>query len=217
MKSVMEGVRKLNPFYWIALHRLNRSNNYGTSVYQGLALRPQANRRHKTNKINPFNWSHRAVRTFVVAFFAIVMPVYAYIGMQPVSSIEAAHYPKLTIGSIDLDTPVAALEMVDHQLIAPAKIAGSYHPYDHKTLIIGHSSTVFTELSQVSLGDVISYADNTYQIDQIETVAKSEIDMSTILAPADTDTLILMTCAGEPLPDQDATHRLIVTAHRVTQ
>ena len=36
--------------------------------------------------------------------------------------------------------------------------------------------------------------------------------MSQLLAPSDRPTLILMTCAGDPLPNQDATHRLIVTA-----
>ena len=36
--------------------------------------------------------------------------------------------------------------------------------------------------------------------------------MEEILSPAETNTIIIMTCAGEPLPGQDATHRLIVTA-----
>lgn len=215
----MEGARKFNPFYWIALHRLNRSSNYGQNIYQyqGLALRPRVNRRRCDNKFNPLNWSHRAIRTFLAAFFMIFTPIYAYIGMQPVSSIEATHYPKLSIGAIDLETPVAALEMVDRQLIAPASIAGSYQSSENKVLIIGHSSTVFESLHQVALADTFNYADRTYRIDQIETLAKSDVDMNAILAPATEDTIIIMTCAGEPLPNQDATHRLIVTAHRITQ
>ncbi len=36
--------------------------------------------------------------------------------------------------------------------------------------------------------------------------------MTEILSGASVDTIILMTCAGDSLPNQDATHRLIITA-----
>ena len=39
--------------------------------------------------------------------------------------------------------------------------------------------------------------------------------MTEVLSSANIDTLILMTCAGDPLPNQDATHRLLVTATKL--
>ncbi len=40
--------------------------------------------------------------------------------------------------------------------------------------------------------------------------------MSKILAETEVETIIIMTCAGNPLPNQDATHRLIVYATKTT-
>lgn len=166
-------------------------------------------------KLNPFYWSKRTVRVFLVAFFLIALPIYTYIGLQPASSIEASHYPKLKISSISLETPVATLELVDHQLIAPVSIAGSYQPNPTKTFIIGHSSTVFKNLSKLINDEKFIYNEKIYKIIKIETLTKEAVNMPKILAPTETETIILMTCAGEPLPNQDATHRLIITAERI--
>jgi sortase (surface protein transpeptidase) len=38
--------------------------------------------------------------------------------------------------------------------------------------------------------------------------------MKELLKAEDTDTLVLMTCAGELMSNNDATHRLIVTAKK---
>lgn len=162
--------------------------------------------------LNPLNWSYRAIRVFTAAFFTIMLPIYIFIGLQPALPAEAANYPVLEINSINLKTPVAPLELTDRQLIAPATIAGSYSQAANKTLIIGHSSTVFAKLHRAEFGDQFSYNDHTYQITDIITLAKPDVSMAEILAPASTDTIIIMTCAGEPLPNQDATHRLLITA-----
>lgn len=162
--------------------------------------------------LNPLRWSKRAIRVFVAGFFLIMLPIYLYIGLQPTNNTEALSYPTLEIPSIALSTPVANLKLEDHQLIAPATIAGAYVSHEHKTFVIGHASTVFKNLNQVKLDDIFSYAGQSYQIVEIETLAKNEIDMKEILAPASSGTIIMMTCAGEPLPNQDATHRLIITA-----
>ena len=162
--------------------------------------------------LNPLNWSYRAIRVFTAAFFMIMLPVYIFIGLQPALPAEAANYPVLEINSIGLKTPVAPLELTDHQLIAPTTIAGSYSQAANKTLIIGHSSTVFSKLHRTELNDQFSYAGQAYQIIDIVTLAKPDVNMAKILAPTDTDTIIIMTCAGEPLPNQDATHRLLITA-----
>lgn len=163
-------------------------------------------------KLNPFCWSKRTIRVFVVSFFLIMLPIYLYIGFQPVASTEAIGYPELSITNISLTTPVQPIELTDHQLIAPDTIAGVYNANPNKTFIIGHSSTIFRELHKAQIGDDISYDDKTYRIVTSETLAKSSIDMQELLAPAATDTIVIMTCAGKPLANQDATHRLIITA-----
>lgn len=162
--------------------------------------------------LNPLNWSRRATRVFFAGFFLIMLPIYLFIGFQPSLPAEAANYPTLEISSIKLRTPVAPLELVDHQLIAPATIAGSYSQAERKTLIIGHSSTVFETLAKIKMHDTFVYDGQTYRVVNITTEAKADISMSDVLAPAAEDTIIIMTCAGDPLPDQDATHRLLVTA-----
>lgn len=206
----MEGVWKFNPFYWIALDRLERANQNQKSL--SLA---QSNRVFNSKlKLNPLRWSGRTIRVFFVALFIILAPAYFFSGIQPVSSIEATSYPELNLPGIDLSTPVAPLEMTERQLIAPTNIAGSYSQAPNKQFIIGHSSTVFQNLNQTTLYQHLYYNGSEYTITKIETLAKSEIDMDLILAPAEVDTIVIMTCAGTPLPDQDATHRLIITAER---
>ena len=44
------------------------------------------------------------------------------------------------------------------------------------------------------------------------TVDKSKINMNKILQKAENDTLVLMTCAGEPIDETDATQRLLIWA-----
>ena len=41
---------------------------------------------------------------------------------------------------------------------------------------------------------------------------KADVDMNKMLAPAEKDTLVIMTCAGMDLGNGDATHRLVLTA-----
>lgn len=164
----------------------------------------------------PPNWSERFWHVLAVAFFAIALPIYVFIGFQPATDVEAKNYPQLEISSIGLQTPVKNLELVDHQLETPASIAGSYSQNPHKTLLIGHSSTVFNKLQNVQLADNITYDEGSYNITRIETVAKENIDMAELLAASMDDILVIMTCAGEPLPNQDATHRLIVYATKTT-
>ncbi len=206
----MEGVWKFNPFYWMALDRLDRANQNQKS----LSLACGSHKIRSGLRLNPLRWSGRTLRVFFVTLFMILAPFYFFSGIQPVSSIEAASYPELSIPNINLTTPVAPLEMTERQLIAPATIAGSYSQAENKQFIIGHSSTVFQNLNQSALYQHIYYNDTEYTITSIETLVKADIDMDAILAAADTDTLVIMTCAGTPLPNQDATHRLIVTAER---
>lgn len=200
-----------------------RSHYFGLSRQINRHLRPTVQgtnlsiRAMRLENINPFHWSKRTVRVFTALFFTTMLPVYLFIGVQPAISINHAGLPELSISSIHLTAPVEPLELADHQLIAPDLIAGSYSQAENKILLIGHSSSIFNGLNQLQNGQEIVYANETYNIRSIETTPKAEINMSEILSASETPTLVLMTCAGEPLPDQDATHRLIITAEKVAE
>lgn len=171
--------------------------------------------RTRLNYLNPLRWSKRTIRVFVAAFFLIMLPIYFYIGLHPVSSLDYAGYPTLEIPSIELTTPVAKIELEDRELVAPARIAGVYHANPHKLFIIGHSSTVFRDLHKLEIDQTFVYDNKIYRVSSAITLEKADIDMAELLAEPFEDTIVIMTCAGEPLPNQDATHRLIVTATRL--
>ena len=162
--------------------------------------------------LNPFSWGERTIKVVFTLFFAVAMPVYLYLGFQPRIPADAASYPRLSIAEIGLDTPVERLSLDGQQLNVPDMIAGSYSSEPNKTLIVGHSSTVFEKLNLLEVGQEITFDGQNYRIVYLETLAKENISMKKVLAEASKNTIILMTCAGEPLPNQDATHRLIITA-----
>ena len=162
------------------------------------------------------NWSRTQIRRGTLAFFALFLPVYVFLGLQPAPSAEASHYPTLSISSIDFETPVEPLQLEGSTLTAPADIAGSFSLYTSPTLIIGHSTTVFARLEQAALGAEITYDDATYVLVDRQILPKEQINMNQLLARRTTDTLLLMTCAGQPLGDQDYTHRLILTAEKAS-
>ncbi len=168
------------------------------------------------HNLNPLNWSALEVKWFLASFFIIMLPVFFWIGFQPIP-VDAASLPQLQIPSINLETPVTSVQLIDHQLEVPATIAGIYTQAENKLFILGHSSTVFKNLSSVQVGSTLSYDHKTYQIIKTTVVPKADISMRQILQAEAEETIIIMTCAGEPLPHQDATHRLIVTATLATQ
>lgn len=118
----------------------------------------------------------------------------------------------LIIPSINLESDVTALSLDNGNLPTPEAIVGSYSKAPHKTLLIGHSSTVFMNLSKVNIGDTMIYSGVTYEIISAHTLAKSEINMNRLLEETPRNTLVIMTCAGESLANGDATHRLILYA-----
>lgn len=153
-------------------------------------------------------------KVFTILYIAAFL-TYLIIGLQPAKAISYEFSGGLAIPSIDLITPVTSLELKDHRLNTPDTIAGSYSRYSSKTFLVGHSTTVFKSLFYVNKGDLIYYNDKIYQINKIETLAKADIDMGGLIAPEKENTLVIMTCAGEPVSETDATHRLIVTASEV--
>lgn len=164
-------------------------------------------------RLNPLNWSTRVVKAILTAFYLIAAPIYIFFGLQPAQAIETNIYAELEIPSVNLSTNVMALELNDdNSLTAPKQIVGSYSRNNDKTLLIGHSSTVFQNLKNVKLDNEIDFNGQKYTVISIETKLKEDINMREILSEAETPTIILMTCAGKNLPNQDSTHRLIVNA-----
>ena len=153
-----------------------------------------------------------SARRAFVGLYVLAFAVYLIIGLQPAEAVNSVASAELLIPQIGLTTDVVELELKENGLETPAKIAGSYTQAENKTLLIGHSTTVFENLYQVNLGDTINYDNQVYKIIAIDKVPKVDIEMDKILAGADRDTIILMTCAGELLDGGDATHRLIITA-----
>lgn len=152
--------------------------------------------------------SRFAIASIYAAFFAF----YIFFGLQPVDAVHYEISGQLRIPDISLTTDVTTLELKDHKLATPDRIVGAYSKTKSKTLLIGHSSTVFDNLDNVKIGEKIFYNDEKYIISDIKTVIKEDIDMSKLLAPAETKTIIIMTCAGEQISATDASHRLLVTA-----
>ena len=154
-------------------------------------------------------------RKIVTLFYIVAFATYLILGLQPAEAIQYEISGSLSIPSIGLTSDVTSLELKDRKLDTPNTIVGSYDSSTNKTFLIGHSTTVFKNLNQVKAGDLVEYNGKKYRIVDTKTLEKADIDMKTLLAPEDHNTLVIMTCAGEILDHQDATHRFIVTALEV--
>ena len=203
----MEGVRQSKPVFCVFLfirEKFTRAKDCFTRAKNFLI--------DNFVYLNPFCWPNRLVKVLAATFFMIMLPIYLFIGLQPAVPADAASYPVLEIPAINLKTPVASVELIDRQLEVPAVIAGVYQPFANKLFIIGHSSTVFHNLDQLQASAQFTYDGKLYAVTDRAIVEKTAISMNDLLSDAPEKTIIIMTCAGEPLPNQDATHRLIITA-----
>ena len=153
-------------------------------------------------------------KTVFIGLYVVLFAIYIIVGLQPAG---AANYPvssKLSIPAIDLTSDVTTLQLENHALNTPDTIVGSYSQAEHKTLLIGHSTTVFERLNEIKLGDLIEYDGSDYRVVSTTILPKEEISMNEVLQGADEDTLVIMTCAGQLLDGGDATHRLMIEAVR---
>ena len=155
-------------------------------------------------------------RRLAVLLFKVCFAVYLIIGLTPAEATRHEVSAALEIPAIGLNSEVTSLSLENHQLNTPDKIVGSYSRAENKTLLIGHSSTVFSDLDKVTVGDIIVYNNSEYLVKDITVERKEDISMKKLLSRADTDTLIIMTCAGTYLENSDATHRLLITAEIIT-
>ena len=152
------------------------------------------------------------VRSVITIIYCLAFATYILVGLQPAEAVQHSVDGVLRIPSIELSVDVTALQLDGRELKTPDYIAGSYSGGRNKTLLIGHSTTAFKSLDDARIGDVVTYHDMAYKITEIEILPKVRISMSKLLSGSDKPTLVLMTCAGELLDNQDATHRLIVTS-----
>lgn len=118
---------------------------------------------------------------------------------------------RLYISSVGINTPVQTSKLIGRDLQVPATAVGAYSQASNKTLLMGHTPGVFTNLKHLRLGQNISYNNQTYRVTDIETLPVSAVRMSSILAATSRPTIVLMTCAGQ-LSGTTASHRLIITA-----
>lgn len=155
---------------------------------------------------------HLSLKLVFVGLYVVLLATYILIGLQPVEATNYTISTELKIPSIALDSDVTTLQLRENQLDTPDTIVGSYSQARNKTLLIGHSTTVFDDLDEVHLADAIEYGNKLYRVVAIDQLEKSKINMNELLKTEEEDTLVIMTCAGKLFADGDATHRLIITA-----
>ncbi len=154
-------------------------------------------------------------RVIFTVFAILVFAVYLVVGLHPAEASDYEVNSHLEIPGIGLEADVTRLAKNGSGLDTPEQIVGSYSEKENKTLLIGHSTTVFDSLDEVKLGQTIIYGDKNYRVAGIRVVKKDLISMKEILSSEEKDTIVLMTCAGTLLDGGDATHRLIITASAV--
>ena len=148
---------------------------------------------------------------FIVLYF-VAFVIYIVIGLKPADAKNYNISANLQVPSIGLSSDVTSLQIQDGKLDTPDYIVGSFSRSENKTLLIGHSSTVFNKLHLLNTGEVVKYDTRTYVVSDLVIMPKDQVDMTEILAESDEDTLVIMTCAGLSLGGGDSTHRLILTA-----
>lgn len=150
---------------------------------------------------------------FGILYFAVIAGIVTYAFMP--KSADASSEERLYMPSIGLIARVKNIERTGNQLIAPDEIAGAYKATNHKTVLIGHSSTIFKDLKNVKYADEFTFDSTKYSVQEIRTIPKNLVDMEDIVSETEKNTLILMTCSGEPLGGQDYSHRLVIKAEEV--
>ena len=157
---------------------------------------------------------HLDSRFVFVSLYVFALILYIIYGLQPAEAVNYDISTSLRIPNIDLVADVTALELNGGKLDTPDTIVGSYSNHSNKTLLIGHSTTIFNRLDEIKLEDELEYDSVLYRVIAIDLMLKSNVNMEKLLEFEKKDTLVLMTCAGTLLNGGDATHRLIITAVR---
>lgn len=156
----------------------------------------------------------KALSVFLMSLYFVFVAVFVATGFMP--KLAGAESSKtLKIDSISLTSEAIEIKRNKNTIEAPDAEVGSYSQYKNKTLLIGHKATIFKNLEQVKLGDKIEYDKKLYVVKTIEISPKTVVNMDEIVEEAEVSTIILMTCHGEPLTNNDYTERLIITAEEI--
>lgn len=165
----------------------------------------------------------RIIHMAILSAYFIAGFAFITIGLQPSQSANSVYAAEaagatatLDAPSINLSAPVTDVPLVGKNLEVPEQIAGAYSLHTNKTLIIGHSSTIFSSLKDLQVGQQFTYKSTSFTIKSISEKKKEDISMQEVLSAADTPTVVLMTCSGDTIPNTngDHTHRLIITAEQ---
>ncbi|MBR3052014.1 sortase [Candidatus Saccharibacteria bacterium] len=151
-------------------------------------------------------------RKLFVILYCLVFATYMIVGLTGAEAAEFDVETGLYLPSIGLMANVTEMELKDRRLNTPDTIVGSFSENKNKTLLVGHSSTIFRNLNNIAVGDKLTYRGRLYRVTSTEVREKKDVNMAKILKAEKIDTLILMTCAGQDLGGGDASHRLIVEA-----
>lgn len=151
---------------------------------------------------------------FTAIYIVVAFACFAH-GLKPAGATRHENFSYLGIPSVGLLSGVESLHLDNNTLRTPDLDVGSYTKKNsNRTLLLGHSTTVFRGLKDILLGQYIIYNGGVYRINSISLSKKSEINMNKLLSNdgSGIDTLVVMTCAGELYENGDASHRLILTA-----
>ena len=102
---------------------------------------------------------HLNSRVIFVSLYVFAFIAYIIYGLQPARAVNNDITASLSIPGISLAADVVNLEVQNGRLDTPDTIVGSYSRNQNKTLLIGHSTTVFSRLHEVRLGDELEYND----------------------------------------------------------
>lgn len=165
-------------------------------------------------KLNPFEWTAATILRVFGGFFVVALPLW-FSGFSVFATTVGVPNAGVEIARIGLSSEVAPVELKNHRLETPEKVAGSY-TNGNKVFLYGHSTGVFAGLAQVAMGDIIAYGEGesraVYRVEEVEILPVGEVNMAKLIADTPQKQLVLMTCAGERLADDDYTERLIIYA-----
>ena len=114
------------------------------------------------------------VKKCILCAYFVTFLAYLIIGFVPAGATDYIVSARISIPAINLLSDVTTLEKDGRTLHTPDTIVGSYSESENKTLLIGHSSTVFKNLDEAEVGDAIWYNGHGYQIVEADTLLKSE-------------------------------------------
>lgn len=146
--------------------------------------------------------------------YAIFFAAYIFIGLQPAEATSYKISGQIEIPSINLKSKITTLSLENQKLNIPESIVGEFYSNKNRVLLMGHSSTVFSNLDNVKLGDQVKYDKEIYVVKDIKSLKKEDVKMTELLKKTDKASIVLMTCSGEQYNNNDASHRLIITADK---